>query len=51
MADESIDILSAVCSDEEEEMMSIYELFSRVFDSVESCKERIEKIDRIHHTA
>ena len=47
MADESINILSVAYSEGEEEEMSIDELFNKALESVESCK---EKLDRIHHT-
>ena len=48
MADETIDILSSVYSEEDEEEMSIGDLFSKAFECVDNCKERVENIDRIH---
>ena len=48
MADETIDILSSVYSEEDEEDMSIDDLFSKAFEYVDNCKERVERMDRIH---
>ena len=45
MDDESIDILDSNYSDEE---MFIDNLFSKAFEEVETCKIKIENIERIH---
>ena len=47
MVDESVDILSSVYSEEDKEM-SIDDLFSKAFDCIDNCRERVENIDRIH---
>ena len=45
MADKSVDILS---SNSDDEMMSVDDLFSKAFESVETCRKKVENIDRIH---
>ena len=42
MADESVDILSSVHSEDDEEL-SIDNLFSKAFECVDNCRERVEK--------
>ena len=50
MVDESVNILSADYSDDED-MMSMDELFSKALESAKSCKQRIQRTDKIHDTA
>ena len=44
MVDESLDILFDAYSEGEEEEMSVDELLCKALDSVESCKERLDRI-------
>ena len=44
MVDESLDILFDAYSEGEQEEMSVDELLCKALDSVESCKERLDRI-------
>ena len=47
MVDENLDILFDAYSDDEEDRMSMDELFTKALESVEICR---KKLDRIQHT-